>query len=80
VPYITKQAKVEIDGGRRPVTAGELNYVITRTMLQFLEGQTLSYDSINDTIGAVEAAKQEFYRRIAIPYEDKKIAENGDVY
>jgi hypothetical protein len=24
--------------------------------------------------------KQEFYRRVAMPYEDSKIAENGDVY
>lgn len=30
--------------------------------------------------GAIECAKLEFYRRVAAPYEDKKIAENGDVY
>lgn len=31
-------------------------------------------------MGAVEGAKTEFYRRIAVPYEEKKIRENGDVY
>jgi len=31
-------------------------------------------------IGALEACKLEFYRRAVVPYEDKKIKENGDVY
>jgi len=33
-----------------------------------------------DAIGALECAKLELYRRVAAPYEDTKIAENGDVY
>jgi hypothetical protein len=40
----------------------------------------LSYKSINDVIGVLECVKQEFYRRIAVPYEDKKIEQNGDIY
>jgi len=40
----------------------------------------LSYTFINDCVGALEGAKLELYRRVASPYEDKKIAENGDVY
>jgi len=35
---------------------------------------------INAIIGALECAKLELYRRVAAPYEDDKIAENGDVY
>lgn len=31
-------------------------------------------------MGAFRCAQQEFYRRVAVPYEDSKIAENGDVY
>lgn len=31
-------------------------------------------------VGALECAKLELYRRIAIPYEEQKIQENGDVY
>ena len=30
--------------------------------------------------GALRCAQMEFYRRVAAPYEDKKIQENGDVY
>lgn len=35
--------------------------------------------AINDCIGACEGAKLEFYRRVASPYEDVKIKQNGDV-
>ena len=31
-------------------------------------------------IGALEAAKLEFYRRVVAPYEDQKMLDNGDVY
>ena len=30
-------------------------------------------------IAVFEAAKLEFYRRIAAPYEDRAIAKNGDI-
>ncbi len=39
-----------------------------------------NYQAINDCIGAVEGAKLEFYRLIAVPYEEKKILENGNAY
>jgi hypothetical protein len=39
-----------------------------------------SYSIINDIVGVLECAKMEFYRRVAVPYEDKKRTENGDVY
>jgi len=31
-------------------------------------------------MGALEGAKLEFYRRVVVPYEEKKMKENGDVY
>jgi hypothetical protein len=40
----------------------------------------LSYRILNNAVGAAESAKTEFQRRIVGPYEDSKIAENGDVY
>jgi hypothetical protein len=63
----------------QPQTAGELNYVITKTILAYI-GDNPSYQRINDVIGALEGAKLEFYRRFAAPYEDEKIKQNGDVY
>ena len=43
-------------------------------------GSRVEYARINELIGVLECAKLELYRRIAVPYEDTKIAENGDVY
>ena len=45
----------------------------------FIEGLTESPVS-GKVIGALECAKLELYRRIAAPYEDTKIQENGEVY
>jgi len=61
-------------------TPGELNYVITQMCIAYIREHDLNYQCINDIVGALEGAKLEFYRRVAGPYEDKKISENGDVY
>lgn len=55
---------------------GELNYVLTRILKQVYP---LRYFNINRAIGVLECTKQEFYRRVATPYEDRKIKECGDV-
>jgi hypothetical protein len=39
----------------------------------------ISYSKIAMATGVLENIKQEFYRRVASPYEDKKINENGDI-
>lgn len=61
-------------------TAGELNYVFTVLVQWYFKKNGANYQAINDVVGALEACKLEFYRRVAVPYEDKKIKENGDVY
>ena len=58
---------------------GELNYIITRLISNYL-GPQMDYERLNSIIGVLECAKQEFYRRVVAPYEDKKIEDNGDVY
>jgi hypothetical protein len=80
MPYIKEDRRNKILGGYDPLSEGELNFVITTAILAYLKDQGLSYKTINAIVGALESAKLEFYRRVAIPYEDKKIAENGDVY
>ena len=60
--------------------AGELNYCITTLCQRYLDKIGVSYASLNVVVGVLECAKQELYRRIAAPYEDNKIKENGDVY
>lgn len=80
MPYITNDRRAELDPMVHPETPGELNYCVTMVVVDYLKRKGLSYGTINDIVGALEGAKAEFYRRVAIPYEDKKIQENGDVY
>jgi predicted DNA-binding protein with PD1-like motif len=80
VPYIKQQDRDDLDdkisyAGRHIQNPGELNYMITRFLNQYLLDAV-----INEIIGALECAKLELYRRVAAPYEDLKIKENGDVY
>ena len=85
MPYITPDARRRLDGGDPPADAGELNYAVTGLVDDYLarlatrEGRT-RYAHLNEAVGVLECAKLELYRRIAAPYEDEKIAENGDVY
>lgn len=84
MPYIKQAHRDEIEGsGSSPyamLNPGDLNYKITLLLIDYLNTHDLKYQTINDIMGALEGAKAEFYRRIAAPYEDKKIKENGDVY
>jgi len=65
--------------GKRCDTPGDLNYAFTVIAQAYLKEQGLNYQHINDIIGALEGCKLELYRRVAAPYEDDKIAQNGDV-
>lgn len=79
MPYVAPLQRDQLET-RPPSTAGELNYAITRLCLSYLHGRPGSYADLNEVVGVLECAKQEFYRRMAVPYEDRKIEENGDVY
>lgn len=81
MPYIKQADRQKLDEkGFIPaeVSAGELNYFIT-LLIKAWVGKP-SYERIATATGVLENVKQEFYRRLAAPYEDAKIAENGDVY
>jgi hypothetical protein len=80
MPYIKDEDRVRVDFYQEPNTAGDLNYYFTTIVDDYLQRKGLNYQNLNDCIGALEGAKLELYRRVAAPYEDKKIKENGDVY
>lgn len=83
MPYIREDRRIEIEAGVKPQLAGELNYKITKTILEYLAIQKtshISYYMLNEILGVLEAVKLEFYRRVVASYEDQKIKENGDVY
>lgn len=55
---------------------GDLNYIVTSILKLVYKPRYFNY---NRALGVIEAIKQEYYRRVVAPYEDKKIMENGDV-
>ena len=60
--------------------AGDINYIVTRLLnTAYNIKDKPSYAKINEIVGVLDCIKMEFYRRIAVPYENKKIDENGDV-
>ncbi len=89
MPYIDKEKRNELDLELfYAETPGELNYVITTTLLDYIENLTqyecsqrkLDYTLLNEIMGVLESVKQEFYRRMVVPYEKEKEKINGDVY
>lgn len=83
MPYIPQVCRESIDYfGWDAETAGDLNYVITRIVDDYLKDDEgfFTYTHLNEVIGVLECVKLELYRRVAAPYEDRKCAENGDVY
>jgi len=79
MPYIDEKRKADVlvNGA---TNAGELNYLFTYWIGQYILDKDESYQTYNDIIGALEGAKLELYRRRISKYEDRKAVENGDVY
>jgi hypothetical protein len=94
MPYIAPDARSRLDphiqrlaeeiaalaeeDGHEAAFAGLLNYACTKLALAVLP--VVRYWSIATVTGVFKNVADEFYRRVGAPYEDAKIAENGDVY
>jgi hypothetical protein len=61
--------------------AGLLNYACTSLAMQIIEARfgRIRYGTIATVTGVFKNVADEFYRRVAAPYEDRQIAANGDV-
>lgn len=91
MPYVPATERKELDQeiaalaekirkiSKNETLAGNLNYSITSLLLA-VYGKELRYHQHNEIVGLLECAKQEFYRRLTASYEDKKCAENGEVF
>ena len=81
MPYIDQNTREVLrNQDRGPETSGELNYMITLILDEYIRTNGVRYQFLNDCIGALEGAKLELYRRIVAPYENMKARQNGDVY
>lgn len=88
MPYIKEEDRKRLDqaiaeatdalkGKEFSDTLGDINYFFSR-VLSGVMGST-SYPKVAMATGVLENIKQEFYRRVAAPYEDMKIRANGDI-
>jgi hypothetical protein len=61
--------------------AGLLNYACTSVAMHVIEGHfgRIRYGTIATVTGVFKNISDEFYRRVAAPYEEQQIAANGDV-
>lgn len=86
MPYIKSEQRAHLDCAIEEVVdtlgndwnAGDLNYVVSKIAWTLFK-KNPRYATANTLIGALECIKLELYRRQVAPYEDLKIAENGDV-
>jgi hypothetical protein len=85
MPYIKKEDREKFDKDLELLSCniknvGEMNYVITMLIGDFIKTNGECYNTLNSVVGVLECAKLELYRKKVSKYEDKKIEENGDVY
>lgn len=95
MPYIVKSERQKLDALINQVVStirsmdssedltthdGRLNYTICRILIGVLElvGKP-KYHKANACMGILACVQAELYRRLTAPYEDQKIAENGDI-
>jgi len=58
--------------------AGLLNYACTRLAIRAMPERR--YWAIATTVGVLKNVADEFYRRVAVPYEEERRAQHGDVF
>lgn len=86
MPYITNEEKPQYEDALRELEAtlkgkpqGHLTFVLFVLAKRWLGGtERVCYDTISNMLAATHDSEQELRRRILNPYEDLKIAQNGD--
>lgn len=84
-PHIEALARrmADLAGGMPEETAfaGLLNYACSSLAMRVLEARfgRIRYGTIATVTGVFKNIADEFYRRVAAPYEDRQIETNGDL-
>ena len=78
MPY-TKQVSRNETLEVGPQNVGDLTFLFYKIALEYTATKGLKFQTIADVRAALASTLSEFDRRVGFPYEDKKIAENGDV-
>lgn len=84
MPYIENEARHKFEKAINEIATfisskGDLNFAISEIVGQLILKGDVGYTSISNWIDGVHGAERELTRRLLNPYEDLKIAQNGDV-
>lgn len=84
MPYIKDTYKREMTDAINDLfnfieSKGDLNYAICALVGKVILESGVNYTNMSEKIGAVHDAEAELRRRLLDPYEDIKMAQNGDV-
>lgn len=84
MPYIEQANRTRLDPFISALvyelhSTGEVNYVFTRLLTEASVFKPTCYSSINAALGVLAAVGHEFYDRLAGPYEEGKMVQNGDL-
>ena len=90
MPYIKKQDRKkfdkhinslikEIQKSKVENQDGQVDYIITK-ILKEIYSKNKTFFNLNRAVGVLNSVMLEFYRRVIVPYENKKIKQHGDVY
>lgn len=80
MPYVAQDIKDALNEVPIAENAGELTYLLTMVLVEYLTNNGVRYEQLAECLGALEGAKLDLIKRVVNPYEDKKQKENGDVW
>jgi hypothetical protein len=76
---VHKLSELQLDNfDEKNSTEGNVNYFVSQLLNRVYT--PTSYKAINDVVGLLTCIKDEYYRKVAAPYEDQKEFDNGSVY
>jgi len=60
--------------------SGRINYIITKLIVTvYGDCFSTTYKQINEAMGILSCVQQEYYRKVAAPYENQKEYDNGSI-
>ena len=84
MPYIKQDDRMKFDKHVKKLVSeiestGEINYVISTILIGMMKKHGKDYDELNGLMGVINCVQQEFYRKVAAPYEELKEKDNGGI-
>ena len=89
MPYVNEETRdhlyCDLEGTGWPLmpeakTPGELGYMLGLLLDGYFKGQKPSYARFAEAAGVLHTVLFDFLVRFLLPYEAKKLEENGEVY